>query len=309
MELNKKLLKIVDDQLKKRVFVIHDSIISGTSLKTDIKFKAEVLGIREFRHIGTPHDNLVFEITIIDADDMSKHILGLLEERLKNNPEDEFWGFCLSLKHEIYDKLLHVFELTWLHVSSIVLNFNTEKPQITEGKQSRLFVRNAVRYITNLLKNKKNGSFYDYYDELNQEIGDIGFEVHLNHSKKPGFIIDAEYSPEDDSVSIFIDYNPDTVEKNLYEIIGELNEDIEHEITHAKQQSHYDLPTKEPKTRYKYYTQPHEIEAQKKGFIRLSKLRKLPLDIVVKTWFDTHKDIHGLTDKQVDKVIKKILEY
>lgn len=48
---------------------------------------------------------------------------------------------------------------------------------------------------------------------------------------------------------------------------------------------------------------------QKKGFIRLSKLRKLPLDIVVKTWYDTHKDFHKLSDKQVDKLINKILEY
>ena len=65
--------------------------------------------------------------------------------------------------------------------------------------------------------------------------------------------------------------------------------------------------SKQPTNPFKYYTQPHEIEAQRKGFQRLAKLRKLPLDVVVKTWYDTHKDIHGLTDKEVNKLIDMIL--
>ena len=129
----------------------------------------------------------------------------------------------------------------------------------------------------------------------------------LFRSKNFKFEIDAEYSPEDDSISLSIEYNPNTLNENLYEIIGVLNQYIEHELTHAKQESEYGLPIKQPTNPFKYYTQSHEIEAQRKGFQRLAKLRKLPLDVVVKTWYDTHKDIHGLTDKEVNKLIDMIL--
>ena len=60
---------------------------------------------------------------------------------------------------------------------------------------------------------------------------------------------------------------------------------------------------------YEYYTQEHEIPAQYKGFKRLSKLRKEPLLMTVKNWFKTHKDIHGLSDNETEKVIEKIMNY
>lgn len=307
MELSDKKIKVINKELEKLIFKTNTSIVNGTDLKTDIKFKAEYIGIKKYYHIGVLKNFLALRIIIIDADQTSKHILRLLEENLKKNPEDVCWSFCLSLKYETYEKLFIHLGISWLHIDSISLDFEDNKLPITEGRQSRLFVRNAVKYITNLLKNGKTGSSYDYYDTLNDEIGDVLIEVHLTKTKDEGFNVDAEYSSDDDSISIYIDYNPKTIEKNMYEIIGVLNEYLEHELTHAKQNSEYELPKRQSKSPFKYYSKPHEIEAQRKGFKRLSKLRKLPLEIVVKTWYDTHKDIHNLTDKQADKIINKIL--
>ena len=59
----------------------------------------------------------------------------------------------------------------------------------------------------------------------------------------------------------------------------------------------------------KYYTQPHELDAQVFGFKRISKLTKTPFDIVVKRWFNTHKNLHQMNDKDVKYVIEKIMEF
>jgi hypothetical protein len=309
MEITDKLYQVCKSKIKNRTFHYTGSIIDGTKLKSDIEFKAKVIGIKQYLHMGTPKENIVIDITITKADDASKHLLRLLEDRLAEDPEKTLYGFSIGLLWEIYSEFLSVLEITWAKVNSIKLDFEDEKPQITEGRQSRLFVRNAVKYITDLLKNNERGDFYDYSDDLNMKIGEVPFEIHIRKSRKKDFKfdIDAEYSPEDDSITLFIEYNPKTLEQNLYEIIGVLNEYIEHELTHAKQESEYGLPTKQPTTSFKYYSQPHEIEAQRKGFERLAKLRKLPLDVVVKTWYDTHKDIHGLNNKQINQMIDKIL--
>jgi hypothetical protein len=41
---------------------------------------------------------------------------------------------------------------------------------------------------------------------------------------------------------------------------------------------------------------------------RVAKLRKLPFNNVVKEWFLNHKDIHGLTENEIEKVSKIILD-
>jgi hypothetical protein len=56
-----------------------------------------------------------------------------------------------------------------------------------------------------------------------------------------------------------------------------------------------------------YYTQPDEVKAQRVGFRRVAKLRKLPFNDVVKDWFEDHKDIHGLNENEVGEVIQIII--
>ena len=56
-----------------------------------------------------------------------------------------------------------------------------------------------------------------------------------------------------------------------------------------------------------YYQQPHEILAQIKGFKRLSNLRKKPIGDVINQWFNTHRDIHGLSPKEEKIVINRLM--
>ena len=62
-----------------------------------------------------------------------------------------------------------------------------------------------------------------------------------------------------------------------------------------------------PDESFEYYTQPHEITAQRAGFRRVAKLRKLPYKDVVRDWFEDHKEIHQMNDIEVDKVIQIII--
>jgi hypothetical protein len=86
---------------------------------------------------------------------------------------------------------------------------------------------------------------------------------------------------------------------------------IGHEIRHIDQKYRnlFDINVPEEKDPYKYYVQPHEIDAQVFGFKRLSKLTKRPFEVVVKEWFDTHEDVHKLSVDEVNDVISKLLNY
>jgi hypothetical protein len=127
-----------------------------------------------------------------------------------------------------------------------------------------------------------------------------------------GYKMNGDYSYDDEDVSsiieIIIRYNPKTLRRNFYNIIGELNDIVAHELEHGFQynrdgQVHQEAPDKS----FEYYTQPHEITAQRVGFRRVAKLRKLPFNDVVRDWYETHKDIHGLTDDEMEKVIQIII--
>jgi hypothetical protein len=199
------------------------------------------------------------------------------------------------------------------------LTFDIKDPEnITESRMSRLAIRTTVKDIVNVLKNGEEG-FFMLPDEDGGEYSFInlpfeyGVELTLEiDDEMDGYKIDGEYSYEtDDTISVIefeIKYNPKTLRKNFYNIIGELNDIVAHELEHAFQYNRDGYVSQErPIESFKYYTQPHEIGAQRAGFRRVAKLRKLPFNDVVRDWFDTHKDIHKLDDNEMEEVIQIII--
>jgi hypothetical protein len=69
----------------------------------------------------------------------------------------------------------------------------------------------------------------------------------------------------------------------------------------------YHFPKKEPKSPEKYYTQQHELEAQRAGFNKKSKTTKLDFETLVRGWFEKNPHKHRLNPSQKEKVIQKIL--
>jgi hypothetical protein len=95
----------------------------------------------------------------------------------------------------------------------------------------------------------------------------------------------------------------------MYDLIGELNETLTHELVHIHQhENDYDFPDDEDLTPLEYYTQDHEIEAQYRGFKRRAKKEYRTIENVMDEWFDKNKNLHRLTPDEVEIVKEKILD-
>ena len=94
----------------------------------------------------------------------------------------------------------------------------------------------------------------------------------------------------------------------LQDLVYELNELVAHELQQLVQNDEgYEFPKRETKKSLKYYTQPHEIEAQITGFKRRAKKEQKPYEDVVRTWFKRNQLKHNLNPKDMDKVINILL--
>jgi hypothetical protein len=189
---------------------------------------------------------------------------------------------------------------------------------IVEGRYDSI-VRELVRDIVSFYKYQREGEFLLPEDLKGEEYHSYKFPginnefvIELNleiDDDVENIDIDAAYYREEDVIEITIISNPEMGYKNLELLIGELNETLRHELEHIYQyQKGYKFPKKEPTSPIKYYLQPHELEAQREGFKRIAKLQKKPLIDVITNWFKKNQKRHRLSDREVEKVIKKILE-
>lgn len=189
---------------------------------------------------------------------------------------------------------------------------------LTESNQMRSLIRTIIRDLIVVFKSEDEGEFYlpEYFEDRDEMIYDIKkfnipiiIELSLNYGDT--LEVDGEYYRNEDIIRIYVTYDPENKKESLYDLIGELNELLAHELTHIVQKysNTYNLNVVEPEKPLDYYTQEHELEAQVKGFRRLSKLTKRPFELVVRRWFDTHKNLHNLTDDEVNIVIDKILNF
>lgn len=191
---------------------------------------------------------------------------------------------------------------------------------LLENNNLRNVTRTIIKDLVNIYKNESYGEFYlpmdahndiDFYNFPGFEY-DIVLEFDLvEDSTIDDFIIDGELDRKNNLIQIVLHYNPENKFNILYDLVGQLNETLSHELRHIyqKETGLYNLNVREKRNPLSYYTQPHEIDAQVFGFNRLSKLAKKPFDLVVNDWFKRNKKIHRLSDEQVKEVIKKIINH
>jgi hypothetical protein len=194
------------------------------------------------------------------------------------------------------------------------------KKLIFESNRRRDVIRTLVRDIIKIYKEEDDGEFYlpnylndtiDFYNFTSFD-NDLVLDLTIQpNNNLDTFKVNGEYFRNDHIIDVTIEYNPEVKSQITYDLVGELNEVLAHEIRHVDQKTKgiFNLDVPEEEDPYKYYTQEHELDAQVFGFKRLSRLTKTPFDVVVKKWFKTHKDIHRLNDQQTDDVITKILNY
>jgi len=191
---------------------------------------------------------------------------------------------------------------------------------ILEDNRRRDIIRQIIKDIIVIYKSEDDGEFYlpDEVDESRNFylFSDTGAKIKVEliiqeNPDRDTFKLDANYYRRANIIEIIIDYNPEQKEKIIYDMIGQLNELVAHEIRHVdqKHKGSYDLEVDEPEDPYEYYTQPHELDAQYFGFKRMSKMTKKPMEIVVRQWFENNSDLHQLNDEQKENVIYKILNF
>ena len=190
------------------------------------------------------------------------------------------------------------------------------KEILLEDGRRREVIRTLVRDIIKVFKSEDDGEFYlPNYTNEDEEIYkfptmNYDFVVELvltSDSSVDGFKVDSSLYREDYIITVEVDYNPENKSQITYDLVGELNEVLAHEIRHIDQmiKGTHDLDVPEEEDPYKYYTQDHELDAQVFGFKRLSKITNTPFDVVVKRWFNTHKDIHRLNDEETKDAKEK----
>jgi len=189
---------------------------------------------------------------------------------------------------------------------------------LLEDGRLRNVIRTIVKDLVTIYKEEDEGEFYlpNYlYDDIDTyNFPKFEHDVVVQFNMVENYDID-DYKTDgqlwrnDSIIEITVEYNPDKKFDILYELLGELNQLVAHELRHIYQEDKnlFDLNTKEKTNPFKYYTQPHEIDAQIFGFNRLAKLSKRPFETIVRNWFDKNKDIHKLNKNETQKVINIIL--
>ena len=193
------------------------------------------------------------------------------------------------------------------------------KSLLNENNNKREEIRKIVRDIISIFKKNDEGDFYLPEDVTGEEFYDFDkikaiLTIELTiiiDDEIDKFEVNADWISDDDVIELTINYNSENKNKLLYDLSGELNEIIAHEIRHIDQETtgSYNTKVRKGQEGKKYYTQPHELDAQIFGFKRISKLTKTPFDVVVKRWFNTHSNLHQMNDTDVKYVIDKIMEF
>jgi hypothetical protein len=204
-----------------------------------------------------------------------------------------------------------------LGMSNMVRN-ELKKKIILESTKNASYIRNIVKDIITVYKQESDGEFY-LPDELNYEETHytlpnsvIELELILHPTDEvDDFKLNANFYRKDDVIVVKIVYNPEKKTQIIYELIGELNEIIAHELRHQFQRDTemYDFPDEDDEELegLEYYSQPHEIDAQVEGFKRMKKVTQRPFEELVRNWFRTHQDIHQMNPEDTKTVIDMIM--
>jgi hypothetical protein len=314
--ISQKLIERINELVGKKTFKYSGELIPGATTIISIEYKFKITGVKKMMSVGEYYDYLLINVTITSLNDpLSRLVFGFDEKNKHHNFEAMFktqlYPFYNGLNQAIAS-YLRFFDNDYVRITIDNLNFDLpESKPITESRMSRVAVRTTVKDVVYKLKDGKSGNFrlpnnddeyiftnlpFSYTVDLTLEIDNEleGYKTTANHA-------------DNDVIELLIRFNPKTLKKNFYNIIGELNDIIAHELEHLHQYFKGEDVYNEPPEGIEYYLQPQEIKSQRVGFRRLAKLRKLPYKQVIQDWFDTHKETHDLNDEEVKIVINTLL--
>ena len=188
---------------------------------------------------------------------------------------------------------------------------------IVESSVTDAPVREIVRTLTNIIKTRETRTYYLPEEITDGEKFEYDFknipEFSIEFNYDMDFMLEDEYKIDgktvDDGYTIQIDLviNPNFFPAVMYDVIGDLNDIVAHEIEHIYQED-WQRPKEErgngeEVSGKEYYKQPHEVPAELAGFRRVNKLRgKEPIEKTIRDWFERNRNVHNLEDEDIDEL-------
>lgn len=320
--LTEKEIDKINGVLEKKTFNYKGELIYDANAVADLDYRFKILGYKKMISVGDYYDYMKISVTLFNFKDKLSQLIFQENEDHKDKIfwkkffEDSLWFLNNQLRFDI-KSIISIFDS---ETRLVIEEFSIELPEKKkiQEQMTRYAIRNVVKDIVKILKTEEEGEFtlpdndYGGGYKFNKFPVEFSVDLYVSYDDSfDGYKLNAQYSHEDDTVEISIVYNPSDLKTSLYEIVGELNEVLAHELEHSLQgyRGEFDTEDDEEKTdSLKYYLQDHEIPAQVAGFKRLSKLQKVSFESVVRNWFKTHGEFHHLNDDEQEIVINKLLE-
>jgi hypothetical protein len=310
-------------------FEIQNPFGDGLNEEINVTVKVQLTGVKPMISVGEWKDFIEYTLFLEDIDsDFGRGIFGYQFAALKthdykiSNTDTTFYLTTVKVNDMLRNFLKYWGIDNYVTCTRVVNNVANVDPKymteslITEGKYDNV-TKQLVKDVLTTIKYQKEGEFTlpeDISGEMTYDFPqlDTAFTIELNLTISDDVEtvdVDGAYYPEDDVIGIEIITNPNLNREILEELYYELNELIRHELEHVIQFDRGDnIPKKEPKQPIKYYSQPHELQAQIAGFKRRAKKERKPLEDVIRGWFAKNQLKHRLSPKNIEVVINRILE-
>lgn len=306
----KQIYDVINSMIGDEVFQYEGPIMGGISLDVVIDFKFKIIGDVKLLHMGEPTNYVGINVSVLSITPPS---LDDFIPNLDNSFEikDRMYFTATKLENRIWEVLRYFSIEDSPVITSIEFTGKRHRDNhmknITEGTSERKgIVRKLVQGIIKVFKQGEGE--YDIPEDISDEMTysfrglntDFTMEVKIDEDENiDGFELDGGYYDDEDTFEIQIIYNPEFFPEKYYDLIGELNELVRHELQHLIQAERgIDRPTNETDPE-KYYLQPHEIDAQVAGFKRLSKIRKQPFEKIVRDFFHKNKTLSNAAKERI----------
>jgi hypothetical protein len=291
------------------------------SMPTNVKVK--LTGVKDYLTMGDKYPHVQYTIIILptnkESDAWNKMWGSMYGKVLPITTSGSQYSELRWIMNEKLSDFLQYFGVEKKAICTEVVNElaedNLNESLILEGKLDKL-TRKLVQDVVKFFKHQRVGEFSLPEDLAVDDMvytypGFEGFTIDLNlqiSNEVDTVDVDGELYYEDDSVVIKIISNPKAGYSILEELTQELNEVIRHELEHIKQHDEgYEFPEEEPENPEDYYTQQHELEAQRAGFNKRVKTEKADFESLVRNWFKKNPHKHTLKPNQQEKVIQQII--
>ena len=157
----------------------------------------------------------------------------------------------------------------------------------------------------------------DYYTDQDGDeykYGELQFNVEVNiieNEQEQNFVLDSTMGGEhDDTIYVDIVISPDFNDKDYESLQIVLSEYIRHEIEHILQTIDSDRPDiidkDDTMSPFDYYSQQHEVDAQKVGFERRAKMEDKSVEEVIRDYLEYRQSIDNLSQTEKQELIGKL---